>query len=159
MESIITQMELGTRENGKMTNSMEKVKKPGPMVHVTKVITGMVRKMVMANFCGLMDRLIMGPSRTITFMARVLIHGLIIEPSMAIGSIIRCMVGVYSRGQMEELMRVSTMMIKSRVKEYSHGPMADDMKDNGTMENSMAKEFTRLVRVRPRLGSGGMARE
>lgn len=74
-ESTCTQMELNTRVLGKKTNSMEKERKLGLMVHVILEIMWKEKKMEMVNSSGLMNQLMMVSSRIIIFMAKAFMYG------------------------------------------------------------------------------------
>jgi len=62
MESIFTLMELNTKDTGKRTSNMERVKKPGLMELAMKVIMLKARKMASVDSNGLMDPLMKASS-------------------------------------------------------------------------------------------------
>jgi hypothetical protein len=56
LENTIILMELNMRVNGKTTNNMARVKRHGPMAHVTKVTIKKERRMGSVSSYGQMDR-------------------------------------------------------------------------------------------------------
>ena len=68
-----------------MTNSTDKVKNTGQMVHNTKEPINTERKMDMVNSCGLINLLTVELSSIITFTVMVNIDGLITENTLEIG--------------------------------------------------------------------------
>jgi len=67
-------------------------------------------------------------------------NGLMEGHIMEIGEIIKCMVKVYSHGQMAEDMKVNILKIKNKDMVHSSGLMEENTWDNGLMGNNMVKE-------------------
>jgi hypothetical protein len=124
------------RDIGRKTNSMDKERKPGPMVLSTRVTMLMAKRTEEAASDGLMAQHIKANSLTITSTVKVYISGLILASTMVNGKTTKCMARVCSLGLMAESMRATTMMIRSRVMVFSHGQMAADTMVNGSMESN-----------------------
>merc|ERR1712070_112717 len=148
-----------TMVSGRKTSNTVKVLRPGLMELSMKVTTFMERRTVKENSLGLMDPLIMVPSRTITFKAMVLTTGLMEESSRETGSTTRWRAAVYSNGPMEDAMKVNMSMTRRRVKVLSTGQMADSTREAGRMASSTAKEPTPLLKARLEWESGLMEGE
>lgn len=101
------------------------------MVLNMKETINTVKKMVTANFCGQTNHHIVGISLIIIFMDKVGIGGLMVGNIVAIGNATRCMVRVYSLGQMAENTTDNTLTIRNKDMAYLHGQTDANTMDTG----------------------------
>lgn len=135
LASIRTLTAPSTKAIGLTISNTAREKNIGPMAHNTRVSTSSERKMVMANFCGLIDLAIAANSLTIIFTAKELTPGPMVEFTTETGNRIRCMAKVYLRGQTGASTKVNTMMIRNKDTESFTGLMEDSMMDTGCQVN------------------------
>ena len=82
----------------------------------------------------------------IIFMVQVHTNGLIAEPLLVIGIVIKCMAVEYSHGKMEENTRDNIRMIKNMDKVPFNGLMAEVTEVNGLMVNNTVKVIIKVVK-------------
>lgn len=87
--------------------------------------TSLEKKTDMDNFFGQINLLTVEILLITTFMDREGIGGLMVENTMAIGNVIRCMVKVFLHGQMVVNMMDNIMTIRNKVMEYLLGQTVD----------------------------------
>ena len=129
--NTLTPMVLNTRDTGSMTSNMVKVKSTGQMVLNTKETTNLVKKTGMDNSFGLINHPMQVILSTIIFTGMESIDGLTVVNILAIGSAIRCMVQVFSRGRTEENMKVNILMTRNRDMVSSPGQTEGNTMDTG----------------------------
>jgi hypothetical protein len=140
MEYTLIWMVLSTRDSGKKTSSMVKVKKPGQMERCTRVTTSMARSMALVILCGATVQSTKASFTIIILRVTESIAGLMEGHSKASGRITKCMGEVSSLGLMAGSTKESTLKIRNKVKVPSIGQMAGDMLVLGQMESSTERE-------------------
>lgn len=122
---------LNTKDNGQMTNKMEKDKKVGQIRLYIQVNIKMVKNMVKESLCGLM----IAPMRVnflkTIFMVTEDINGKMDEFIQANGKIIKCKVKEYLLGLTEENMKVIILRIENKDMAHFFLKMAEFIKENG----------------------------
>jgi len=157
--SIITQMELSIKENGRKISNMALAKRIGLMVQSMKDDTNWGKRKGWGTLNGQMEVPTRENSMITTSTERDSINGLIREHLQVIGSSIKCMVLEFSPGLMEENTKGNIMMIKNRGKGSLFGLMGENMMGVGMMASSMGLEHITLQRMKSNMESGKMERE
>lgn len=111
------------------------------MVHNTRAITSLVKRMASASFFGRTDLFTKVNSQTTIFKDMESTSGLTVENSQETGYVTRCKVEVSLPGTMAEDIRETIMTTRSMGTESSHGLMADSTTEPGGMANKMASEY------------------
>ena len=112
--------------------------------------------MVSASSYGQTCQATVETSEIITFMDMANINGLMGVSSQATGLTTKCMVAVYSLGQMAESIRVSTLMTRRLAMVCSPGLMVGNTTECGEMESKKVQESTTTLDQRFDTESGRM---
>ena len=146
--NTLTRMVLSTKVIGWTINNMAKARSIGLMAPNMKVSISTEKRMDTVSFCGLIDPVIVVSSSIIIFTAKELIHGLMEEFIMEIGSRTKCMEKEYSHGLTVVNMKVNTLMTRNKDMEFSIGQMVDSTMDTGCLESKKVLVFTSTLRVK-----------
>ena len=147
-DSTRTQMELNTKDTGRMTSNTEKVKSNGLMARNMKVNTNMERRMALDNLVGLTIQATAAISSKIISMDKAHTLGQMVASSMEPGTTTKCMVKESLPGPTVENMRVNTYAIKRRAGASSTGPTIANTKVNGITGSRRASASTSTPRTR-----------
>ena len=152
-------MELNMKANGKRTNNMVMVLKPGQMVLDIRENTSKERNTAKDNSLGLMAALSLD-SLSITIL-RVLENtiGQMEESLMDPGKTIRWKEVELSHGQTVEDTKVTTSMIRKKDKDLSIGQTVENMKVAGRMESNTELELIHPLVERQSKESGKKVRD
>lgn len=99
-----------------------------------------VKNMVKESIGGLIKVILMVLGKKMNYLVMASITGMMDDPIVEIGYIIRCMEKEYINGRMEGGMKVTILMIGNTAMESIIGPMVGSLRESGFMESVKARE-------------------
>ena len=156
-EHTHTLMEPNTWANGRRTNSMARVSRPGPTAHRIRALISRAKSMESGTLSGQTRRTMRASFLTTTSKVQGSIFGRMDASMWAIGSITRCMVRVSSSGWMGGGIQEVILMTRRRVMGFLNGPMADATRVFGRRGASMARARILHLQARAKRDTGSMA--